>query len=131
MKSFHEYLSEQDAYSAIYVKPKLWKASKKNVLQYWKTLRDDTPLTIRPLQYSHKGSTYGEDGIRITGSHQFIGSILGRIKELLNYENPQTKLMIAYRQVDKSKKTNDLSSQASYAFYVNVKDRGDKNPLTP
>jgi len=104
-------------------KQKLWSAKKPEILQMWKTFRPDTAIVISPIaddvaNPSH--STYGEDGLRITGSWQFITSILSRLKELSYYENPQTKLRLVLRAVDKSKSRTD---RQSYVFYLNLEKR--------
>lgn len=102
---------------------KSWSAKKPEILQMWQGLRPDTPIVITPMHKDPMGAgtkSYGEDGIRITGSWQFIQSILGRLKELMSYENPQNKLRLVLRSVDKSKTPN----RTSYVFYLNLEKRG-------
>ena len=103
---------------------KKWKATKEQIISYWRGIRDDVPIAINPISYKHKGSTYGEDGIRITGSPAFIGSILPRLKELLAYETPSTKLALVYRETESPSKTAIGASKTSYVFYLQVKERG-------
>ena len=107
---------------------KKWKATKEQIISYWRGIRDDVPIAIKPISYEHKGSTYGEDGIRLTGSPDFIGSMLPRLKELLAYETPSTKLALVYRETESPSKTAVGASKTSYVFYLQVKDRGQKEP---
>lgn len=112
---------------------KLWSASKDEILDIWKKLRPDTPIYLTPMddndQGGDKGSSYGEDGIRITGSWAFIGSILGRLKELLQYENPQSKLRLVFRGIDSTRLANP--EKQAYAFYVNLERRSPGKPGRP
>lgn len=112
---------------------KPWSAKKAEIIQLWKNLRSDVPIIISPLSDQLENpntekSTYGEDGIRISGSWTFITSILSRIKELIYYENPQTKLRLVFRGVDKSKVT---SPKQSFVFYLNLERRSRGKPGRP
>lgn len=107
------------------VKPK-WKASKTQIMNYWRGLREDQPIPMRPIRYTHKGSTYGEDGIRITGSPVFIQAVLGKLRELLRYESSQTKLAVVYRQTVSKKRQAIGLSPTSFVFYIQAKERGKK-----
>lgn len=106
---------------------KKWKATKEQIISYWRGLRDDVPIAIKPISYEHKGSTYGEDGIRLTGSPDFIGSMLPRLKELLAYETPSTKLALVYRETESPSKTAIGGGKTSYVFYLQVKERGQNS----
>ena len=101
-----------------------WKATKEQIVAYWKNLRQDTPIQMKPIDYTHKGSTYGEDGLRITGSPQFIASVIARLKEFLNYETPSTKLAVTYRQTESPSKVALGQSKTSYVFYIAARQRG-------
>jgi hypothetical protein len=105
-----------------------WKASKEQILQYWKSIRNDSPIVMRPIEYEHKGSTYGEDGVRITGNPQFISSVLARLKDFLVYETPTTKLVVSYRQTESPSKLAAGEGKTSYVFYIAAKERGQKMP---
>lgn len=138
MKSFREFLREQDATSVLAnqqssvqnvpapKKRKKWSASKTDIMNMWKTIEANRPVTIRPIAYSHKGSTYGEDGIRITGNPQFITSVISHLKDFLSYENPQTKLSVSYRETESPSKIATGQNKTSYVFYIAVKERGNK-----
>lgn len=120
MKSFKEFMMNQEA------APPKWKASKDQIIATWKQLRPDTPIIMRPVPYNHEGSTYGEDGLRITGSPQFINSVLPRLKELLQFESPTTKLSLVYRETESPSKSLGGGSKTSYVFYVQAKERGNQ-----
>lgn len=105
-------------------KPKLLSATKDEIVDIWKQLRPDVPLIVTPVSDapnpSGEKSTYGEDGVRITGSWPFIAGVLGRLKDFLTKENDQTKLRLVFRGID----PNRLNQKSqSYAFYVNVDNR--------
>ena len=70
-------------------------------------------------------SSYGEDGVRITGSWSFIASILSRLKDLLQFENPKTKLRLSFKGVD------NQQGKQSFAFYSNLETRKPKKPKAP
>lgn len=103
-----------------------WNASKEEIINYWKSLRTNTPIVMQPIEHNHKGSTYGEDGIRITGSPQFISTVLARLKEFLLFENPSTKLAIAYRQTKSPSRMAMGENKTSYVFYLQSKKRNLK-----
>lgn len=105
----------------INVKP--WKASKEDILNFWKGIGANIPLQLKAIDYEHEGSTIQEDGIRITGTKEFITSVLSRLKDFITYENPDTKLMVAYRQ---SPRSFLPGSKNSYIFYLQAKKRGKK-----
>lgn len=129
MKNFSEWMAEQPGMAqgdaaAQPKKPveKKWKATKDQIVQYWRSLRPDTPIQMTPIQYSHDGTTYAEDGVRITGSQQFIGSVLSRLKEFLNFESPQTKLQLVYRETESPSQA--FATKTSFVFYIQTKERG-------
>lgn len=102
---------------------KKWKATKAEVMDFWKKTRPDAPLMLTPIPYDHKGSTYEKDGIRVTGSKEFIASTIARLKEFIAYENPETKLMLVYRETQPAINPGD---HATYVFYLQAKQRGNK-----
>lgn len=127
MKTFKEFMGSPEPTPQMQSQQPKWKATKDEIVAYWKNLRPDMPIQMRPIDYSHKGSTYGEDGMRLTGSPQFIGSILARMKEILAYESPSTKLSITYRQTESPSKMAMGQSKTSYVFYVAARQRGDNS----
>lgn len=111
---------------------KPWSATKKQILQMWRNLRPDVPINIMPIEMDAPGqndSNYGEDGIRITGSWNFIATVLGRLKDLMMHENPQTRLRLVFRGVDSSKGVQP--DRQSYVFYINLERRSHGKPGRP
>jgi hypothetical protein len=101
-----------------------WSAKKAEVLDIWKKLRPNLPVYIQPMKDGGDGgpsrSSYGEDGIRITGSWQFIASVLARLKDLLPFENDNTKLKLVFRGIDGNK---SIPNRQTFAFYLNLQNR--------
>lgn len=100
---------------------------KKEFLEHLKALADKvaSKLKFTPVQYGHKGSTYDECGIRITGSPEFIDSVLLKLgpAELLSHENLNTRLQVTYTEA-KDRKTGD--SLGTYVCYLQVWQRGEE-----
>ncbi len=94
---------------------------KTETIAHWEGIKANQPIEISPVEYKHKGSTYAEDGLRITGSTYFIDSILSRIKDLLELENDNTRLQLVYKQ-SQDKDTGAMLD--SYNCYIQVHERG-------
>lgn len=126
-KSFQEWQDEQPM--QVEAPQKKWKATKDEIIQFWTNLRADTPIAIDPISYDHKGSTYKQDGVRITGSKEFIATTLARLKEFLGFEGTSSKLMLVWRETERQQSPED---KPTYVFYVQVKERGQaKTPGQP
>ena len=136
MESFKEYieheqfvgfvLNEFDNVQAQQTAVKPWSAKKPEILQMWRNLRPNLPLYLTPVAKGGEGeesSSYGEDGIRISGSRNFIAGVLSRLKEILAYENPNSKLRLVFRSAD-SKDGAMGAEKKSFVFYINVEERG-------
>ncbi len=107
---------------------KEWSAKKADAIKLWKNLRPDIPILIEPMEenpVTKQTSSRGEDGLRIMGSWTFICSILSRLKEILNFENKDSRLSIIFKGMDQA--SNRLSGRKSYVFYVNVEKRAKKS----
>jgi hypothetical protein len=104
-------------------KAKPWKANKKQVLQFWKNLNPNSQLQVRPIPASHKGSTMQEDSVRVTGSKEFIASVISHLKDFIRYENPNlgTKVVVQYRQ---SARSLIPGAKDSYMIYITIRERG-------
>jgi len=101
---------------------KPWVAKRKDVIDLWQKVRTDTPLNPVPVPWHHKGARFDQDGVRITGSSQWINSVLGRLKPLLVYDNhPSLDLDVKYRQVQR----RDLADKPSFACYINILQKKD------
>ena len=96
---------------------------KAEILEHWKELPEALPLRPCPVPYKHRGSTYDQDGIRVTGSEQFIDSVLSNVKELLGYENIVTRLQLSYQQ---SKDRESGVLLPSFNCYIQVHMRGQE-----
>ena len=94
---------------------------KKPFLKHWAKLRASRKLSPKPVRYSHEGSTYAEDGIRITGSRAFVDSVLSRLKDLLAYESDESRLQVVYKRSTDRESGRTISS---YNCYVQVHARG-------
>jgi hypothetical protein len=94
---------------------------KKPFLKHWSNLRANQKLSPKPVRYTHEGSTYAEDGVRITGSKAFVDSVLSRLKDLLPYEGEETRLQVVYK---KSTDRESGKTLTSYNCYVQVQQRG-------
>lgn len=98
-------------------KAKPWVAKKKDVLQLWNSIPSDAPINPAPVPKFHSGNRFDQDGVRITGSSQFVNSVLGRLKPFLFYaEHPSLDLDVKYRQVLRK----EMSDKPSFACYINV-----------
>jgi hypothetical protein len=94
---------------------------KKPFLKHWSKLKANQKLDPTPVRYAHEGSTYAEDGIRITGSRAFVDSVLSRLKELLQYEGDETRLQVVYKRSTDRESGRTISS---YNCYLQVHARG-------
>ena len=93
---------------------------KEQMLNHWKGLKE-TDLSMTPVAYKHKGSTYDEDGIRITGDQVFIDAVLYRLRDLLDYENGSTRLQVVYKEtIDRESGVNT----GTHNCYIQVHERG-------
>jgi hypothetical protein len=99
---------------------KAWKATKDEIIRFWHNLRPDTPLEPKPIPAGHKGSTFIQDTIRVTGTGPFINGILARLKDFLKYEAPGFVLDVEYKQaLDKEERP----IPNIYALYIKVRER--------
>jgi hypothetical protein len=95
---------------------------KQEAIDAWKATADNMPLHPCMIAYKHEGTTIDEDGVRICGRKEFILSVLSHLKPLLAYENGQTRLGIAFSQIQ-DKETKQLIPN-SYRCSVQVHERG-------
>lgn len=96
---------------------KNWSAKKDDIIKLWRSSNENMPLNISPVPKGHKGKRFDQDGIRITGSAQFINSVLSKLKSFLFYnDHPNLSLDVKYRQVNK----RDISDRSSFVCYINV-----------
>lgn len=119
MTSFQKFLESQ--------KVKVWHATKEEIIEMWRNLRPSA-IVMRPVSENQKGTRLKNDGIRITGSPQFINSILSRIKDLIGYEeNSGTRLDLEYRQIEPTENDDGIPA---YLCYIHAEqDLKKKNKL--
>ena len=94
---------------------------KSEILAHWRSLSRPQKLVPRPVPYRHQGSTYDQDGIRITGSRPFIDAVLSRLTDLLAFENGQTRLQVSYQPATDRESRHPLGS---WSCYIQVRERG-------
>lgn len=101
---------------------------KAEFLSHWRSIPQDQKVKPSPVPYKHEGSTYCEDSIRITGSKEFIDSVLSRIKDILQYENGSTRLQTVYKEtIDRESglPSSEVSLEA-WNCYIQVHERGSQ-----
>ena len=91
----------------------------------------DLTEVIRPLKSQTKGSTYGSDQVRVTGSPEFVSAVMGKIKELLAFENAETRIAISCAKVEATEINGERkewpnASPNAVAVQVKVHERGDE-----
>lgn len=130
MRSFSEWLNEQGGISVPGIPNQAQqtygqhKASKEEIVQYWSALQVNAQIPMTPIPADHKGSTYSQDAIRITGTQAFIDGVLARLKDLMTYESPETKLDLVYRRIES--KSSDYGRQDAYVFYIMARQKPPK-----
>jgi len=103
-------------------KPMVWKAKKKDILTFWQNLPGNMPIQpSKPVPFRHKGATYKYDGIRVTGSNQFINAAISRLKDLTNYEGDTSRLHLIYKQQIDKKTQYPLPN--TFVFYAQARER--------
>ena len=118
---FREYLEAQGDYN----EPKLWKARRAEIIRFWQNLVPDMPIQAHPVEEGHRGTRFRKDGIRVTGTSEFINTTLSHLKDFLRYEtDPRSKLDVEYRQIEQ--KNGELQNTPIYACYVHVISDKDK-----
>lgn len=121
-KTFKEWLANQPEPTAGTGSDKPWRAKKEDVLRHWGQIPPNKPFTnLRIVPTSHQGSTLGFDGIRVTGSSEFIDCILARLKDLIPMEGQGTRLQLIYKQQFNTKTQEPVPD--SYVLYLQVKQR--------
>ena len=96
---------------------------KAEFLKHWMEMPASQEITPTSVPYKHEGKTFNEDGIRITGSRKFIDSVLSRLKDMLHFENGETRLQTIYQE---TKDKDSGEPTGSYSCYIQVHERGDE-----
>ena len=92
---------------------------KMEILRRWRSLSPAAAIAMTPKPADNKDNSLSEDTIRLSGSQNFIESILARLKDLLNFENNQVQLDITYQ---KSPKSTPMK-KSSFVFYCSSRFR--------
>ncbi len=102
---------------------KPWHARRKEILGFWGAMQPNAPIRISAIPASRpEKSRYRYDGIRLSGSTEFINSVLSRIKDLIQYDqSKQLKLDVEYRQIQTPE--GERISQPSYVFYLHLVEK--------
>ncbi|RDJ35142.1 MAG: hypothetical protein DWQ19_09920 [Crenarchaeota archaeon] len=103
---------------------KAWKAKKADVIQFWQNIKPNLPIQMEPVSATHKGTRFRSDGIRITGSPQFINSVLSRIKDIIQLQSGDVRLDVEYREIE-NKEGDTTPSTQEYVFYVHLVDKNN------
>ncbi len=124
MNDFKDYLEQ----SVLKSGAKVWHATKSQVMQMWQNVRSNLPITPKPISKLHRGNRYDQDGIRITGSPQFIASVLSRLKDLMTYEEKMGLTVdVNYKQV--AGKHSDIEQRPVFVFYFYVTEDGSTTEI--
>ena len=104
---------------------------KAELLAKWRELPESNPAQfMEALPYKHKGSTYGEDGIRIDGSPEFIFAVLSKLKQLLPLENEITRLSASFNEIAERVKVDGGvefgGGTGKYCCYIRLAQRGQE-----
>ena len=102
-----------------FIEKKAWKARKAEVIQFWTNLKANMPIQMEPVPETHEGTRFRSDGIRITGSPQFINSVLSRIKDIIQQETEGIRLDCEYREIENQEGDTTPSSR-EYVFYMHL-----------
>lgn len=109
------------------------KFGKADAMTHWEDLPDGGPIRLTPIEAKHEGTAFAQDTIRLTGSREFIDSVLGNLKGYLEWEGDSSRIEIAYMQTrnrtwneDGTVTMGDLTG--SWACYVKVRSRGRGKP---
>lgn len=103
---------------------------KTDALRRWADLTPDQPIIphFKALSADSKGSTFGANQIRITGSPDFVDAVLSHLKEVINLEAGSTRLDFSIAAVKPvfDKQWANAENDAEVC-YIKVKER---NALT-
>ena len=120
MENFREFINAQSGGN--------WSATKDEIIHYWQNIKPNMPIMPNAIPKDKHGSSYGYDGIRVTGTFEFVSSVMSRFKDFIYKESPHTRLNLVFRQVQDRNTHSSIADK--YVFYVNVAERGSgKKPV--
>lgn len=97
--------------------------TKEVALNLWQNFKP-TKLNPEPIPYKHKGTTVDQDGIRICGSLEFIASVMARLKDLIEFENNETRIGIAFSELTDRESGSRIKGR--FRCSIQVHERGDE-----
>jgi|SRR3990167_1025268 len=104
---------------------KAQRLSKGEFLGYWRGLpevpAEKVARKMRRVPYKHEGSTFDQDGIRITGTRDFIDALLGVLKPFLARENGEERLQVNYTEATDRATGRPMGT---WTCYIQVHERG-------
>jgi hypothetical protein len=109
-----------------FVEKKAWKAKKADVLQFWTNLKPNMPIVMEPVPETHEGTRFRSDGLRITGSPQFINSVISRLKDIIQMESDSVRLDVEYREIE-NQGGDATPNSKEYVFYAHLVQK-DQTP---
>lgn len=105
--------------------------TKDEAMSRWRSLTERlNPLKyMKPIPYRAKGSKYGADSIRISGSPKFIDSVLSNLTGILEGECNETRLTASRTKVKPNTvngktRTYDNASEDAEVMYILLHERG-------
>lgn len=102
-----------------FVEKKAWKAKKADVIQFWTNLKPNMPIQMEPVPETHEGTRFRSDGLRITGSPQFINSVISRLKDIIQMESESVRLDVEYREIE-NQGGDATPNSKEYVFYAHL-----------
>ncbi len=100
---------------------------KEHFLAYWAKMKRRRRIKPTPVPYKFSGSTYAEDGIRITGTRAFVDQVLSRLTDMLEFENDMTRLQVVYKQTTDKETRRPIDA---WNCYIQVHTRGGEAQMT-
>ena len=106
--------------------------SKAEMLEHWRKLKYRNPLEVmQAIRYGTKGSTFGADGVRISGSPEFLDAVASCLMPLLEGENADTRLQITRNdvtpnEIDGKVKEYPNAVENAEVLYIQLYERGSQ-----
>lgn len=97
------------------------KGKSEEIVRNWQNIKPTQPIQMQPVDNNHHGTKFKEDGLRLTGSLNFITSVLSNLKDMLKYNSvPGVKLDIEYREAPNKYQINTGVGKKAYVFYAHI-----------
>jgi len=96
--------------------------TKEEIIDHWKALDENQELAMAPIPADISARRYVHDAITLTGSKEFIDSILSRIKDLMDYESETSNLHLVY--MERKDKIDGNELDRSWIFCLSAQEKG-------